>query len=135
MFHVPNECRIRTGRLASNDEHGNNGAFLVAIRNEGQHFCQASDGAGWEHVSVSRMRLPDRCPSWDAMCAVKAIFWDPEDCVMQLHPPEKDYVRLHQGCLHLWRPVSAEIPRPHHFLVGPKKPEEYNHLMEAIYYG
>ena len=51
----------------------------------------ASDGAewpyggmAWEHVSVSR---PDRCPTWDETCAVKRLFWDDEECVLQFHPP------------------------------------------------
>lgn len=68
-----------------------------------------SNGMGWEHVSVS---LRHRCPTWDEMCAVKERFFEPDECVMQLHPPRSDYVNFHPHCLHLWRPLEAEIPRP-----------------------
>ena len=63
MFKVPNEYRIRAGELGSNDDAGNNGAFLI----EYQSFTLrviASDGMGWEYVSVS---LPNRCPNWRDM--------------------------------------------------------------------
>lgn len=72
------------------------------------------DECGWEHVSVS---TPVRTPTWEEMCFVKSLFWDDEDCVMQLHPPRSSYVNNHPYCLHLWRPVSVEIPTPHTVLV------------------
>lgn len=64
----------------------------------------ASNGLGWEHVSVSRQ---DRCPTWAEMCAVKAFFWDKEDTVVQFHP----------NCLHLWRPTTFQIQTPPNYLV------------------
>lgn len=65
----------------------------------------ASDGGGWDHVSVS---TPRRCPTWDEMAAVKDLFFAPEEAVMQLHPPKSDYINLHPYCLHLWRPQTTE---------------------------
>lgn len=70
---------------------------------------------GWEHVSVS---LPHRCPSWDEMCEVKALFWDEEDTVMQLHPPKSQWISNHKFCLHLWRPTREAIPLPPAIMVG-----------------
>jgi hypothetical protein len=52
------------------------------------------------------------------MCAVKDLFWDHEDTVMQLHPPKSDWVSNHSFCLHMWRPVGIEIPRPPALMVG-----------------
>lgn len=52
-----------------------------------------SGDLGWEHVSVS---TPSRLPTWDEMSFVKSLFWDDEDCVMQLHPPKSTYVNDHQ---------------------------------------
>jgi hypothetical protein len=74
----------------------------------------AVDGAetGWDHVSVSLMDHPKRCPSWEEMCFVKRLFWPPQACVVQFHPPEVEYVNQHPGCLHLWRCVSREFPTP-----------------------
>lgn len=54
----------------------------------------------WDHVSVSRK---NRCPNWAEMCEAKRFFFMPEDCVIQYHPPQSQYVNLHETCLHLWR--------------------------------
>lgn len=77
----------------------------------------ASSGEGWEHVSVS---LPTHCPNWPEMSFVKDLFWDEYECVMQLHVPKSDHVNHHPYCLHLWKPIGVEIPRPNSILVGPK---------------
>ena len=71
----------------------------------------------WEHVSVS---LPNRCPNWTEMCFVKDLFWDENEVVMQLHPAKKDYINNHPYCLHMWRPVIAQIPLPPIEMVGVK---------------
>lgn len=118
-FHAPNQYRIRNGRFRTDEGHGNNGAFFIPTR-PGQTPLKviASDGEGWEHVSIS---LPDRCPSWAEMCRIKALFWDDEDAVMQLHPPRSDWVNNHQFCLHLWRPMQSAIPLPPSLMVGIKE--------------
>lgn len=68
-----------------------------------------SFGGGWEHVSVCpRNRKPD----WDEMCKVKDIFWSPDECVVQYHPAESNYVNLMENCLHLWRPIEEQMPVP-----------------------
>ena len=108
MFHVPNHLRVRNGRYGSTDAAGCNGAFALKHK-QATLRCIASDGAGWEHVSVS---TPIRCPRWEEMCFVKAAFWGPEDVVMQLHPGESVYVDFHPYCLHLWRPIGVDIATP-----------------------
>lgn len=80
-------------------------------------YVIASDGEGWEHVSVSRK---DRCPTWEEMCQVKAMFWDAEYVVVQFHPRESEYVNNHAFCLHLWRQVDADFPTPPSIFVGVK---------------
>lgn len=125
-FKVPNQYRIRTGVFASDDSIGKCGAFWVSnpYRKTMPLKVIASDGDdglndhGWEHVSVS---YPDRCPTWEEMCVVKALFWDEEDAVMQLHPPRSDWVNNHSFCLHLWRPTGATtVPLPPSWMVGDK---------------
>jgi hypothetical protein len=59
-FHVPNKYRVRHGKLASDDDVGNNGVFEVKLPRGQTLTVVASDGLGWEHVSVSRR---DRCPT------------------------------------------------------------------------
>lgn len=117
-FHVPEKFRLKEGRLASLPEDGNNGVFFVKVHRGQELRVIASDGAGWEHVSVSRT---DRCPTWDEMCQVKDLFWDEDDCVIQFHPPRSEYVNNHPYCLHLWRPIGVEIMAPPSILVGVKK--------------
>jgi hypothetical protein len=123
-FHVPDQWRVRTGMFASDESIGNNGAFFVPTR-PGRTPLKviASDGEGWEHVSVS---LPDRCPTWEEMCRIVSIFWDEDDCVMQLHPPRADWVSNHPYCLHLWRPTGERIPLPPSWMVG------YKHLGDLV---
>ena len=87
------------------------GYFKVFV-NGRSFFVVASDGGGWDHVSVSLCNQK-RCPTWEEMCAIKDMFFGPEEAVVQYHPPESMYVNNHPYCLHLWRPNSgAEIPMP-----------------------
>lgn len=116
-FHAPEKFRMLSGRLASSAADGNNGAFSVKLKHGQTVTVIATDGAGWEHVSVSRQ---DRCPTWDEMCQVKDLFWDGEDCVLQYHPPRSEYVNNHPYCLHLWRPIGVEVIAPPSILVGYK---------------
>lgn len=69
----------------------------------------ASNGLGWDHVSVC---AKNRVPTWEEMCKVKDFFFEPEECVMQLHPPQSQYVNCHPYVLHLWRPQNLSIPMP-----------------------
>lgn len=118
-FHVPDKYRVRTGRFGTDESYGNNGAFFIPSRPGKPPFrVIASDQEGWDHVSVS---LPDRCPTWEEMCRIKALFWDDEDTVMQLHPPKSEWVNNHSYCLHLWRPQTTVIPRPPSIMVGYKE--------------
>ena len=118
MIHVPEKFRVRTGIMSSDVTFGNNGAFEVSIvlnKYKQKLFVIASDQVGWEHVSVSRT---DRCPLWDEMCAIKDLFWDESDCVIQYHPPVSEYINNHRFCLHLWRPVGIDVIQPPKILVG-----------------
>ena len=101
MFCVPEKYRVRTGDMASDESYGNNGRFLIkTVKFKRPITVIASDGAGWEHVSVS---LPDHCPTWEEMSFIRSLFWAKGDLVVQLHPPESNYVNDHPFCLHLWR--------------------------------
>jgi hypothetical protein len=114
-FAVPNRYRVRRGPFASTDAIGNNGKFFVQLVPGEVFQVIASDGLGWEHVSCS---LPHRTPTWDEMCRIKALFWSPEDCVVQYHPPASQHVNVHPYCLHLWRPTDQALPQPPRIMVG-----------------
>ena len=117
-FHAPDKDRVREGPLGTTAMAGNNGVFRIVSSRGDVLRVIASDGLGWEHVSVS---TATRCPTWEEMCEVKGRFWDPEDCVVQFHPPRSKYINCHPFCLHLWRPVAAAdwVPLPPVYLVGP----------------
>jgi hypothetical protein len=119
--------RKQSREYGSTPGDGFNGAFHIQI-NGIELLVIASDGMGWQHVSVSMVKQPQLTPSWPIMCKVKELFWDDEDAVMQLHPPKSKYVNNHPGCLHLWRPADPDkgIPLPLSLMVGFKeenKPE------------
>lgn len=52
-----------------------------------------------------------KLPSWDEMCWIKHLFFKPEECVVQFHPPAERYVN-YEPVLHLWRPQDIEFPMP-----------------------
>lgn len=124
MFHVPEDYRFNNPQhvLHSSIRDGNNGAFFIKAGSDILQ-CIASDGSGWEHVSVT-IRTKSRniysTPTWEVMCKIKNIFWDEEDVVIQYHPAKSDYVNNHEHVLHLWRPVNVEFPKPNSILVGIK---------------
>ena len=104
-FHVPEKFRVRTGLYASSYSDGNNGQFRISsLKLKRMLFVQASDGRGWEHVSVS---LHDRPPTWQEMCFIKNLFWNSDDWVIQYHPAASDYVNNHPNVLHLWRKAGT----------------------------
>jgi hypothetical protein len=120
MFHVPNVWRVRRGPQGSDESYGNNGAFIfpaTVSQKRASLFTIASDGDGWEHVSISTQF---RVPTWAEMCFIKSVFWDAEDCVVQFHPRESEYVNQDPFCLHLWRCTTTAFPEPPAILVGIK---------------
>src|SRR5580704_1213607 len=70
--------------------HGPCGSMLRIVASGGDAEPRISQG--WEHVSISTAR---RTPNWQEMCFVKALFWEPEETVIQFHPPESSYVNNH----------------------------------------
>ena len=110
---------------------GNHGNGFFHVPTEDHKYLlrvMASDGMGWDHVSVS---LPDRCPNWDEMSLVHRMFFKPTEEAMQLHVPVKDHVCHHPYCLHLWRPQGPKIPRPPSVLVGAPN-EENKELIKML---
>jgi|SRR5262245_16916740 len=82
-----------------------NGALLMVI---------ASNGGGWDHVSVSR---PARIPSWTEMEFVKRTFFKDDEVAMQLHVTPADHINLNPNVLHIWRPHEDTIPLPPDYYV------------------
>lgn len=115
QFRVSPEQSVYYGTTPAD---GFNGMFICWVKGRRVRII-ASDGLGWQHVSVS-LYGSQQSPSWAVMCEIKDLFWEPEDTVMQLHPPRSIWVNMHPGCLHLWRPTSegVSIPLPQPLMVG-----------------
>lgn len=92
---------------------GSTGVFLI-ISNNNKFFVCSTASQGWDHVSVSKQTKgrKKKLPTWDEMCMIKEMFFDPEELVVQYHPKKSEYVNFHPGVLHLWRKQGEEIPRP-----------------------
>lgn len=119
MFKVPEQYRVKGGLFNTDASFGNNGAFRIPIDKGIEAFVIASDGNGWEHVSVSLKESgKTETPTWEEMCVIKELFWDDTDCVVQYHPPKSEHVNMHEHCLHLWRPKDIQIPVPPKIMVG-----------------
>lgn len=106
------------------------GQFLISFDAHTDLAIIACDGANgapeaagleagqWEHVSVHARDKTHvgttnvRVPTWGEMHHVKQLFWGDAEAVMQLHPPQSDYINLHRCVLHLWRPKHKEVPLP-----------------------
>ena len=105
-------------------EGQDSGLFLIPsskFRNLG-YQCIASAAFGWDHVSVTLKNTKtgkpvQQTPTWMMMCEVKSHFWKDEEYAMQLHPPKKDHINLHDHCLHLWRPQNQDFRLPPSLLV------------------
>lgn len=114
VFHdIAEKGRVngRDGRVSS---HGDTyGEFVLVHPSGSVLFVIAADGLDtrFDHVSVS-VRKENRCPTWEEMCWVKGLFWEPEECVIQYHPPKSEYVNHHPFVLHMWKPLDVDIPRP-----------------------
>lgn len=100
MLNLPKENCI--------ERRHNGAAYLIKVGGQ-PLIVIASNGRGWDHVSVSHRK---RCPTWHEMCRVKDMFFSEEDIVLQFHPPKSDYVNVHPRCLHLWRNQTSEIELP-----------------------
>jgi len=122
MFHVPEKFRVTTGGYGSDSSIVNNGLFRIKslkLKTPIKVICSYKEG--WDHVSVSLdVKHPNRCLTWEEMCFVKDLFWDKEDCVIQYHPAESEYVNCAPYVLHLWRSLDAVVPIPPSIMVGPK---------------
>lgn len=90
-----------------------------------------SNGAGFEHVSVSPYKK-NIVPQWGDMCNIKDIFWKDDEAVIQIHPKKTEYVNNVENCLHLWRCTYRETPLPPSCLIGLRKNQTMEELKKEI---
>ena len=114
--------RVTEGPFASSEIDGLAGVFIFTsddFRLKVISSGPANDvNKGWEHVSVSMMHveLGEMLPEWNTMKFVKELFWDDEETVLQFHPKKSEYVNVHDGVLHLWKPPYEVALPPKEFV-------------------
>lgn len=118
-FNYLNKYRVRSGAYGSDDSLGFNGFFCLMIQGS-RVKVMASDGEGWQHVSVSLEDHPSTVPNYKTMCEVRRLFFEDEDWVVQFSPPKSEHINNHPGCLHWWRPTDQKMPTPPSIMVGLK---------------
>ena len=91
----------------------------------------ASNGAGWEHVSVAPFKRRTT-PTWDDMCKIKSWFWEDDEAVIQIHPKSEEYVNNMSNCLHLWRCTYKDMILPPSCLVGLRNGQTIAELQQEI---
>lgn len=107
---------LRNSRVKNHCKSLDFEAVDVHLRDGKTVLCLfGDDEEGWEHVSVSpkgsKYEKDQPTPTWNEMCQVKHIFWSDTEQVVQIHPPEDEY--LHgigddTNILHLWRPKDGD---------------------------
>ncbi len=105
-LHALDKYRLKDYELILIGHYGNSGNGIFKVFANGRSFkVIASSGGGWDHVSVSPFNKKRTvCPTWEEMSAIKDMFFEPEEAVVEYHPPKSEYVNNHPYCLHLWRP-------------------------------
>jgi hypothetical protein len=68
-------------------------------------MVEKHDDGNWRHLSVS---MESNLPSWDDLHEVKRIFFGDDAFVVQIIPPESQYVNYHPYCLHLWQYLDGK---------------------------
>lgn len=118
--------RVPSAMLTLRGQPG--GLFYVPAVVPGRPLrCIASEGRGWEHVSVSIGGRAERLPTWPEMDAVRHLFWPPEVWVVQFHPARSEHRSIAEA-LHLWRPLNAVMPTPPSDTVAPRDRAELERI-------
>jgi hypothetical protein len=113
--HPPN-LRAEKLRIEGGPDFGNNGAFILSSAAGIPLKIIASDGAGWDHLSVS---TNFRTPTWEEMEAARKLFFRDDEWAVQYGVPAAVHIDAHPYTLHWWRPQCEAMPRPPAWMVGP----------------
>lgn len=104
-----NRWRIRKGDLATGDEAGWNGHFLVPL--DGSIWMvRLNDTQGWRHLAVTNAQKKMATP-WHVTSEIKRLFFADDSWVAEFHPPDGSYIADHWA-RHLWEPLEEPLPAP-----------------------
>lgn len=110
-LHELDKYRVKHPTWPQNEK---NGVFKVYVNGRSFYVLVSVDTIGgdgmWEHISVTP-KNQKRCPTWEEMCAIKDMFFFPEEECIEYHPRRSEYVNYESNCLHIWRPVNGSVIR------------------------
>jgi hypothetical protein len=109
------KCRVDHQMYVTPEEGSIEGAFIIEYGNKRLRVISGC-GDGWDHVSVS---LSHRTPTWEEMTFIKNLFFEPDELVIQFHPPAESYVNFSRYVLHLWKPWGVVIELPPRWMIAP----------------
>lgn len=104
-----NRWRIKKGTLATADEQGWNGHFLVPLDGS-LWMVRLNDEHGWRHLAVTNAQRKTVTP-WHVTREMKRLFFADEAWVVEFHPPVKNYI-ADRWARHLWEPLNEVLPAP-----------------------
>ena len=81
--------------------HQDSSFMLFSVENLG---VLLSTEQGWDHVVVSAI---GRTPTYQEMKLIKRLCFRPDEWAYELHPPEADYISIHDNALHIWKPQDG----------------------------
>ena len=58
-----------------------------------------ADGREWLHISLSKIAS---VPTYEDLNLCRRLFLGEDKYAVQIWPPRKEYVNVHENCLHLW---------------------------------
>ncbi len=79
------------------------GAIVMTVLLE----AEVVDGELWAHMSVCGQK-PPRLPTWEELRWCKETFLGVDRKAIQVLPPKKEYVNIHQHVLHLYAPLERD---------------------------
>jgi len=85
------------------------GLFFIPSGSESPLRVLLSDGCGWDHVSIMH---PDRPPTNQEVAAVRVMFWEREEIVVEYHDPLVFIPETPVTIRHLWCPQGCQLLRP-----------------------
>lgn len=117
-----NVYRVKSGPLATTDDAGPNGAFVLANKQDKSFILvvTVSQNGQWTKVTVSKqvnklLGKPVRVdPSQADMQTVKQVFFKPEETCWEYYPHDGSALHSSPGFRHLWHNTIRDIPIPEH---------------------
>lgn len=94
-------------------------------RKKGYYNISIIQTNDWKRIQVSLLNWWHQqlkvFPTWDEMCAIKDIFFNDDEAIIEIHPSDEYKIYEKDYTIDLWKPLNKELPLPNPDLVGKVK--------------